>query len=293
MENKPAEVSDIRKREAKITPLRLTSLLRVEERLLEGEYFLRRMARCRGENFGYDLNAFLAAARSVTFLLQKEYSKIDGFGAWWAREQAALSGDPAARFFLELRNYSQKEGKISLVGTAVGSARRSRWAYRFAGTATVVPSVLLNRDVVDCGREHLAKLAQIVLRFSGSFPFHSCPGRALTPMGVKALAIDLDDVDAALGYPRGWTRVAAGEDDSERIRCVARLVDRVDFEAIRRIASLKPRRNTSCNADFGERLTHSMVLALERQRGGYDTRHILSDFFADEILRLPKNGSRQ
>src|ERR1700733_14353832 len=105
------------------------------------------MTRARGESFGYNLNAFLSAARSVTFLLQKEYSKIDGFAEWWALERTTLAADPAARFFLELRNYSQKEGRISLVGT--GAARvggRSSWSYRFAGTIKAVPPVLLNRD---------------------------------------------------------------------------------------------------------------------------------------------------
>ncbi len=100
------------------TILRLTSLLRVEERLLEAEHFAKRTARERGEAVGYNLNAFLSAARSVTFLLQKEFSKIDGFAEWWTNDRVVLDDDPAARFFLELRNYSQKEGRISLVGVA-------------------------------------------------------------------------------------------------------------------------------------------------------------------------------
>jgi hypothetical protein len=228
----------------------------------------------------------------VTFLLQKEYSKIDCFAEWWRLEQTTLAADPAARFFLELRNYSQKEGRISLVGT--GAARvggRSHWSYRFAGTTKAVPSVLLNRDVVDCGREHLAKLAQIVLRFGDRFPFHSCPSRALTPEGMKILQIDLDDFDATLGYPRGWTKLATGEDDSERIRCLARLVDPVDFGTIRRIARLKAQRKTSFDDDFGERLTQSMVVALERRRDKLAEEHILTDFVANEILSSQKNTS--
>lgn len=44
-----------------------TGLLRVEERLLEAEYFLKRMARERGKSFGYNPNAFLSSAQSVTF----------------------------------------------------------------------------------------------------------------------------------------------------------------------------------------------------------------------------------
>jgi hypothetical protein len=273
--------------------MRLTSLLLVEGRLLEAEYFLKRMARERGEAFGYNLNAFLSAARSVTFLLQKEYSKVDGFAEWWALEQATLADDPAARFFLELRNYSQKEGRVSLVGTSPRQRRGKRrpWSYRFAGTSKAAPAVLLNRDVVDCGREHLAKLAQIALRFNDRFPFHSCPSRALTPEGVKALEIDLDDLDAALGYPRGWTNVCAGEDKSERIRCVATLVDPVDFETIRRLARLKPRLKTSFDDDLGERLTQSMVLALEQRRDVSEGGHILTDFVASEILSSHKIAS--
>jgi hypothetical protein len=53
--------------------VRLSSLLLVEERLLEAEYFSRRLRRLSGEPFGYELNAFLSAARSVTFLMQKEW----------------------------------------------------------------------------------------------------------------------------------------------------------------------------------------------------------------------------
>jgi hypothetical protein len=192
---------------------------------------------------------------------------------------------------LELRNYSQKEGRISLVGTAgarVGG--RSRWSFRFAGTTKAVPSVLLNRDAVDCGREHLAKLARVVLRFSERFPFHSCPTRALTPEGVNALGIDLDDIDVACGFPRGWTRVAAGDDLTERIRAVATLVDPVDFGTIRRIARLKARRKTSFDDDFGERLTQSMVLALEQRRDIAEEGHILTDFVANEILGPHKNA---
>lgn len=272
--------------------MRLTSLLLVEERLLEAEYFLKRMAGERGEAFGYNLNAFLSAARSVTFLLQKEYSKVDCFAEWWALEQATLADDPAARFFLELRNYSQKEGRISLVGTSPGQrSGKHTWSYRFAGTSKAVPAVLLNRDVVDCGREHLAKLAQIVLRFSDRFPFHSCPSSALTPEGMKALELDLDDLDALLGCPVGWTNVSAGEDKSERIRCLATLVDPVDFATIRRITQLKPRLETSFDDDFGERLTQSMVLALEQRRDVSEGGQILTDFVASEMLTSHKNAS--
>jgi hypothetical protein len=95
------------------TPARLTSLLRVEERLMEAEYFAQRMRDLPDSTvLGYELNAFLSAARSVTFLLQKEFAAVDGFETWWSVDRATLGGDPAARFFLELRNFSQKQGRV-------------------------------------------------------------------------------------------------------------------------------------------------------------------------------------
>lgn len=272
---------------------RLTSLLRVEERLLESDHFARRMGRERGEAIGYDLNAFLPAARSVTFLLQKEFSKVEGFAKWWTKEQAILRNDPAARFFLELRNYSQKEGRIFLVGVGLQSPtdRRSlRWSYRFAGTSKAVPTSLINRDIVDCCREHLAKLAKLVLRFSDTFPFHSCPSRALTPEGVKVLGIDIDEAFAILGYPDGWTRFAPDHSSDEQIRLLARHVDAVDFQAIRRLSKFKPRPTPKApDNGLGERLTGSLVAALERRRDQADTGHTLREFILSELLGPKQN----
>lgn len=108
----------------RVVNLRLTSLLLVEERLLEAKYFARRLTKqCEMDRFGYELNAFLAAARSVTFLLQKEMARVPGFAEWWDGQRQLLSSDPAAVFFLKLRNFSQKEGRISLVGGRVGHGR--------------------------------------------------------------------------------------------------------------------------------------------------------------------------
>ena len=59
---------------------------------------------------GYELNAFLSAARSVTFLLQKEFAAVAGFEARWIEEQRKLRNDEAGRFFLEFRNFLTETG---------------------------------------------------------------------------------------------------------------------------------------------------------------------------------------
>lgn len=245
--------------------MRMTSLLRVEERLSEAEYFGRRLFDAPDSTIlGYELNAFLSAARSVTFLVQKEFAAVPGFDAWWKSERARLAADDAARFFLELRNFSQKEGRVSIVGTA-GADRK--WRYMFAGNAQPVSPDLLKRDVGDCCLEHLAKLAKTVLRLADDFPYQSCPARALTPEGVEALKLDLDEVEAViLGLPPAWSAARPVMVIEDRTRIYQRYVDAVDFDEIRRIADYAPLQAMERGADFGLSLGVSMVEHIEQAR---------------------------
>jgi hypothetical protein len=247
--------------------VRLTSLLLVEERLLESDYFARRLRNQRGsDRFRYELNAFLAAARSVTFLLQKEMAKVPGFSDWWNVQRTVLAGDPAMRFFLNLRNYSQKEGRVSVVGSGTASERKRRWSYRFAGNAERVPSSLLQRDISDCCREHVAKLAKVILGCATEFPYHVCPRRALTPEGIAALHIQLGDVEEALGLPRGWTDIGSPDTTEERIKYLAAHVDEVNFSAISKLARWKPRRSKHFSKTLSDGILTSLVTQLEGPR---------------------------
>jgi hypothetical protein len=244
--------------------LHLTSLLRVEERLMEAEYFGRRMFDLPDSTvLGYELNAFLSAARSVTFLLQKEFAAVDGFEAWWIADRAKLGADAAARFFLELRNFSQKQGRVSIVGT---SDQDRKWRYMFAGTAEPVPAVLLNRDVADCCLEHLAKLAGAVLRAAEAFQYHSCPALALTPAGIAALGLELNDIEAALGIPPAVSAARPAGSLEDLTRLYRRFVDAVDFDEIHRIADYKPTPPMQRGDGFGVSLGLSMVARIENSR---------------------------
>lgn len=265
--------------------IRLTSLLLVEERLLEAKYFARRFARQRDRNrIGYELNAFLAAARSVTFLLQKEMAKVPGFAVWWDGQRCFLAGDAAAAFFLKLRNFSQKEGRISLVGRSLGSGKGWRWSYRFAGNADRVPPALLHRDLADCCHEHVAKLARIVLACTDAFPYQTCPRRALTPAGVEALQVSLRDVEESLGYPRGWMEIGDPVSHDRRIHALREHVDGIDFVALRRLARWKPNpppASATPSSVLSERLLTSLVEQLE----GPSRRIATSDLTSPLLLR--------
>ena len=93
--------------------------------------------------------------------------------------------DDAMSFFKNLRNRSQKRGRVLLVGTPRRHTDGTQvWIYRFLGNGEGVPTSLIYRDVVDCCLEHVAKLAAIVLEFTNEFPFQACYRYAMTPEGL-------------------------------------------------------------------------------------------------------------
>ena len=57
------------------------------DKLNEAKYFLKSMNDNTPEReaFKYNLSAFLAAARSVTFIMQKEFDSIKGFKDWYKK----------------------------------------------------------------------------------------------------------------------------------------------------------------------------------------------------------------
>ena len=102
-----------------------------------------------------------------------------------------------------------------------------------------VPKQLIGRDVIECCREHLGKLATIVLACADAFPLHSCPRSAVTVEGLRELCLELSDIEKMLGFPRGWTDVP-DMGYPERVRILQEQFDGVDFQRIGAIAKYDP-----------------------------------------------------
>jgi hypothetical protein len=66
-----------------------------DEKLLEAEYFLKRMIEKQVERdtFKYNLSAFLSVFRSVTLIMQKEFKRRIGFADWYKVQQDKLRVD--------------------------------------------------------------------------------------------------------------------------------------------------------------------------------------------------------
>ncbi|MDE0054632.1 MAG: hypothetical protein OXT64_10325 [Gammaproteobacteria bacterium] len=209
-----------------------TTLRHPVEKLLEAEYFLACLTCADGLRFQFELNALLSASRSLTFVLQKAMAHVPGFAGWYEKKQVQMANDAAMRFFLLLRNISQKEGPVSFVG---GSLPEGGWTYRFVGRPEAVPDELEGRDIGACCAAHLVKLASLLLECVQAFPFRTCPARAMTEEGMAALRYEWSDVEAAVELPPGYTEGVAFA-PAEKLRILRREIEPLDIGSIKRIA---------------------------------------------------------
>ena len=79
--------------------------MNTRKKLSEAKYFYDRMKDTisNPEHFGYNLSAFLSAARSVTFFMQKEYKDISGFTDWYTDKQSDMKDDREMNILNEKR----------------------------------------------------------------------------------------------------------------------------------------------------------------------------------------------
>lgn len=211
-----------------------TSLRYATEKLLEAEYFLGRSMEVSGPYFQYELNAFLSAARNVSFVLQSSMSKVRGFNEWYAEKQAEMRADAAMRFFLELRNVSQKQGPVSYVG---GSRLDGGYTYRFVEDQHSLPPEVVGIDIRASCATHLMKVGNLLLDFFNKMPFSACPWRAFSEEGMKTLGFEWSDAEEAAGFPAGWTNVGSAVDPEVKFKYLRKEIEPLDVSAIQRIAS--------------------------------------------------------
>jgi len=80
----------------------------VEKKHKEAMYFLKRMQETYLIPFEFECNlqAFISSSRSVTFIMQKEYSNKPDFEQWYRKKQDEMRGDQMLSFFNEARTTS-------------------------------------------------------------------------------------------------------------------------------------------------------------------------------------------
>lgn len=112
--------------------------------------------------FSYFFETAIVWTRSVTLLLQKQYSNTPAFKDWYKSQQSALGADPLAQFFLKTRNFVLKEGSVSVRKVIFLKAHVSATA-----EATVTARVIrgsLRSKVRYLGQDTLADLKQRMIK---------------------------------------------------------------------------------------------------------------------------------
>ena len=144
------------------------------------------------DSFRYFFNAFVSAARSITYFIQVEFKHIEGFSKWYLDQQEKMKRDALMKFFFDQRNiiiHFQDHKVVGFFGLAshdiatrlkladgpLSDTRQSETAS--SGDAADVAKALSNRkwifktypkdigldnDVLSVSRQYLKKLEQIV-----------------------------------------------------------------------------------------------------------------------------------
>ena len=64
--------------------------------------------------FQFNLNAFIQAIRNITFMMQAEVNKPEGFFSWYDRKRELMKADPKLLKFVEARNVLVKRSSLEL-----------------------------------------------------------------------------------------------------------------------------------------------------------------------------------
>src|SRR4051794_9422817 len=63
--------------------------------------------------FQFNLNAFIQAIRNITWMLQSEDGKPEGFDSWYAAKQADMRGNEVLKRFVNARNVVVKRSSLT------------------------------------------------------------------------------------------------------------------------------------------------------------------------------------
>lgn len=187
----------------------------LDTKVLEADFFLERMEEAGLDFFAVRcfFNAFVAAARSITFIVQAQLKHEPGFEEWYAAWQARLRADSLAQYFVRARNETQKIGAVPV------QSGSSRWnpngppsTKYFFGSGDGAPS----SDVVSSCKQYLIALIELVLdRYTVFGPAVERPS-FFSVSNLSRIGLSVEDIEEALGYPKGWT-AGAGLTNDERL----------------------------------------------------------------------------
>lgn len=196
----------------------------VAEKVAEADYFLEKMKENQFfyREFSYNLSAFTAAARSITFSLQAVMVKYPGFEEWYPPHQASLKSSRLAKYFLNLRNHIQKVGNIPISHSGILKFGKIRHLSYFVDVEELKNSP--DGEVINLSQQYFIQIITIIERCYRDFWVYVDPRAIFTEEGLHLLGWTIEDVEEAGGLPRGWTDIPyEGTDKNfQRLRLLSR-----------------------------------------------------------------------
>lgn len=100
------------------------------DKLQEAKFFFEQMSnyQTNRSGFKYNLSAFLSAFRSITYLMQKEYSKIQDFENWYQGKQEELKLNERMKLLNCMRVITIHKASIHPMAQIYASIEETVWA---------------------------------------------------------------------------------------------------------------------------------------------------------------------
>jgi hypothetical protein len=196
----------------------------VARKVGEADYFLGKLKEVHGyyDEFSYILSAFASAARSITFALQAVMTRYPGFDSWYVSHQEKLKANGLAKYFVNLRNYTQKVGETPISHTGTIRDGKINHVSYFVDIDDLkgAPS----GEVTKLAEEYFVEVLKVVEKCYRDFWVYADPRAIFTEEGLALLGWVIEDIEEAVGLPRGYTDIPYhGEDKSfQRLRLLAR-----------------------------------------------------------------------
>jgi hypothetical protein len=179
--------------------LRAISILAHRREALRSRLLLRELGSAPNLDEGrYYFSAFLSAARSVTYALQKCLRGLADFDAWYRDRQAKLKAHPSARYFHTMRNEMIHEGLNPLHSHVRGVGGINGANFYLRDDAP-------ERDAMRACTSYMAILVRVTgdayQRYWMSLDLPS----TLTAGELEVRGQSIEDIEEEFGYPRGWS----------------------------------------------------------------------------------------
>lgn len=186
----------------------------VESKMLEADFFLDKLKESANQFFVWQecqfyFSAFLSSARSVTFALQASINGSEELEKWYKEKQDVLKNDKESRFFVEVRNLSQKIGYCPISGGRMYKDNNGNYNFilHFDLWNTENLKYIPEEDVITVSERFFMKLLEVIQDCYANFGYIIDSRKHYTVKNMKRLGKTVEDLEEELGFPRGWMDV--------------------------------------------------------------------------------------